>query len=314
MVEEISDAPEPESPPLILPVVVEDSSVAPVEELIELGPSALGSSLPPPPGFSPFSWPVSDGGIDVDELCARIGVDCSPSVSPIRRMCIDVSDLTVSPGVGVLVSLIIDGSSDVAPAVGHAELTLPPVDNCFVKDMLWAPAASQDKRPNDDREIPVAVGSGGSIPHGALAGVHPFHGGRVRIQTHDVSRLGLCCASGGLCPNPAPPVVHRMDRGSPVGWTSRNLWCPVGRQTLTGPGRCGGRAFTTRCGADADERGCPGSIGAIAPEDGVQEDRSLSGRRCGDGCPRPSGPPRRGTDGSNGAVASIVGSAAAPLE
>ena len=62
VVEEISDAPEPESPPLILPVVVEDSSIAPVEELIELVPSALGSSLPPPPGFSPFSWPVNDGG------------------------------------------------------------------------------------------------------------------------------------------------------------------------------------------------------------------------------------------------------------
>ena len=123
VVEEISDAPEPESPPLILPVVVEDSSVAPVEELIELGPPTIGSSLPPPPGFSPFSWPVNDGGIDVDELCARIGVDCSPSLYPISRMCIDVSDLTISPGVGVLVSPMIDGLSDVAPAVGHAELT-----------------------------------------------------------------------------------------------------------------------------------------------------------------------------------------------
>ena len=48
-------SPEAELPPLILPVVVEDSSVAPVEELIELVPSALGSSSPPPPGFSPFS-------------------------------------------------------------------------------------------------------------------------------------------------------------------------------------------------------------------------------------------------------------------
>ena len=141
-----NDAPEPESPPLILPVVVEDSSVAPVEELIELGPPAMCSSLPPPPGFSPYSWPVNDGGNDVDELCARIGVS---------RMCIDVSDLTVSPGVGVFVSPIIGGSSDMVPAVSHEELMLPPVDNCFVKDMLWAPAASQDKRPNDDREIPV---------------------------------------------------------------------------------------------------------------------------------------------------------------
>ena len=76
-------SPEAESPPLILPVVVEDSSVAPVEELIELVPYALGSSLPPPPGFSPFAFPLNDGGMDADELCARLGVDCSPSLLPI---------------------------------------------------------------------------------------------------------------------------------------------------------------------------------------------------------------------------------------
>ena len=86
VVEEISDAPEPESPPLIVPVVVEDSSITPVEELIELVPSALGSSLPPPPGFSPFAWPVDDGG----NGRGRIGVDCSPSLSPICRVGADV--------------------------------------------------------------------------------------------------------------------------------------------------------------------------------------------------------------------------------
>ena len=183
VVEEINDAPEPESLPLILPVVVEDSSVAPVEELIELGPPVMGSSLPPPPGFSLFSWPVNDGGIDVDELCTIIGVDCSPSLSPISQMCIEVSDLTVSPGVGVLVSPIIDGSSDVAPAVGHAELTLPPVDNCFVKDMLWAPAASQDKRPNDDREIPV--------PRWRLAREGPF---LMERSPESIRSMGAGCA------------------------------------------------------------------------------------------------------------------------
>ena len=147
VVEEISDAPEPESPPLILPVVVEDNSVVPGEELIELVSSALDPSLPPPPGFSPFTWPVNDGGMDVDELCSRIGVDCSPSLSPISRVCADVSDSAVSPGVGVLVSPIIDGSSDIAPAVGHAGLPLPSVDNSFVQDMLGAPAAPQVTRP-----------------------------------------------------------------------------------------------------------------------------------------------------------------------
>ena len=148
-------SPKAELLPLILPVGVEDSSVALVEEVIELVPSALGSSLPPPLGFSPFAWPVNDGGMDVDELCSRIGVDCSPSLSPISRVCTDVSDSAVSPGVGVLISPIIEGSTDVAPAVGHAGLTLPSVDNSFVQDMLWAPAAPQDTRPNVDWEIPV---------------------------------------------------------------------------------------------------------------------------------------------------------------
>ena len=209
--------------------------------------------------------------------------------------------------------------SNVAPAVGHAELSLPPVDNCFVKDMLWTPAVPQDKRPNDDREIPV--------PRWRLAREGPF---LTERSPESIRSMGAGCAfrhttyrtrvSGGLWPTPAPPAVHRMDWGPPVGWTSQNLWCPVGRQTLTGPGCCGDRSFAMRCWADADERGCPGSICAIAPEDGVQDDITLSGLpwvsggRCGGGCPRPSGPPRRGTDGSNGAVASVVGFAAAPLE
>ena len=78
-------SPEPESPPLILPVVEEEISEAPVGESIELVPSAPATSLPPPPGFSSFSWPVDDGGMDVDDLCFPFGVDCSPSLSPIDQ-------------------------------------------------------------------------------------------------------------------------------------------------------------------------------------------------------------------------------------
>ena len=40
----------------------------------------------------------------------------------------------------------------------------------------------------------MAVGSGGSVPCGALAGVHPFIRGRVRFQTNNLPRLGLCIA------------------------------------------------------------------------------------------------------------------------
>ena len=178
------------------------------------------SSFPPPPGFSPFSWPVDDGGMDVDELCSRIGVDCLPSLSPIGPVCSDVSDSTDSPGVGVLVSPLIDSSSDVVPAVDHARLSLPSVDNIFVQDMLWAPAAPQDPRPNDDREIPV--------PRWRLAPEGPFLaeqspesirslGGRLRIQKYYLSRLRLRDTTTS-----APPAVHRMDRGSPIGRTNRD--------------------------------------------------------------------------------------------
>ena len=158
---------------------MEESSDAPVEELIELVPSASASSLPPPPGFSPFSWPVDDGGMDVDELCSRIEVDCSPSLSPIGRVCSDVADSTDSPEVGVLVSPLID----VAPTVDHTSLPLPWVNNIFVQDMSWAPAAPLDPWPNDDREIPV--------PRGRLAREGPFLAERSSESIH---YLGAGCA------------------------------------------------------------------------------------------------------------------------
>ena len=89
VVTDISVAPETVSPPLILPVVVEEVSVAPAG-LIELVPSARSSSLPPQPGFSPFAFPLDDGGLDADGLCARLGINGSPSLSPIGRVSSDV--------------------------------------------------------------------------------------------------------------------------------------------------------------------------------------------------------------------------------
>ena len=155
VVTDISVAPETVSLPLILPVVVEESSIAPVAGLIELVPSARSFSLPPSPGFSPFAFPLNDGGLDADELCARLGMNCSSSLSPIGRVCSDIPELVVSPGVGVLVSLIVDGSSDVAPAVGYTGSSLLSVDSTCGQTMLWAPAAPQDMMQNVDREIPV---------------------------------------------------------------------------------------------------------------------------------------------------------------
>ena len=92
-------------------------------------PSTTGSGLPPPPGFSPFIWPVDDGGMDVDDLCAQIGGDCSLILLPISRESSDLSDASDSPEVGVLISPLEDSSSEVTPAVGYARLPLPSVDN-----------------------------------------------------------------------------------------------------------------------------------------------------------------------------------------
>ena len=61
--------------------------------------SAPAAGLPPPPGFSPLSWPVDDGGVDVDMSCFPFNVDSSPSLSPIDPVCSDVSDSVGSPEV-----------------------------------------------------------------------------------------------------------------------------------------------------------------------------------------------------------------------
>ena len=145
----------PDLPPLILPVVGEEIIEAPVGESIELVPSAPAISLPPPPGFSSFSWPVHDGRMDVDDLCFPFGVDCSPSLSPIGLVCLDVSDSGDSPEVGVLVSPVVDSSPDMPPAVDNTVLPLPSVENLLVQDMLWASAAPKAPVPNDCRETPV---------------------------------------------------------------------------------------------------------------------------------------------------------------
>ena len=214
-------SPEPESPPQILPVVEEEISEAPVGELIELVLSAPATSLPPPPEFSPFSWLVDDGGMDVDDLCFQIGVDCSPSLSPIGLVCLDVSDSTDSPEVGVLVFPVVDSSPDVPPAVDHPGLPLPSADNILVQDILWALAAPQVPMTHDYRETPV--------PWWRLAREGPFLAERSPESIHS---LGSGCAFRNTTyrdSDYATPlgdcglsVVHQMDWGSPIGRSHRN--------------------------------------------------------------------------------------------
>ena len=153
VVEEVVDDAESEASSLILPVVEEINSGAPMAARVELVPSATGSDLPLPPGFSPFVWPVDDGGMDVDDLCARINGDCSLTLSPIGRVSSDGSDAAGSPEVGVLISPLANSSSEVTPAVGYACLPLPSVDNSLVPDLVWVPALPQSSGPYVDREF-----------------------------------------------------------------------------------------------------------------------------------------------------------------
>ena len=135
----------------------------------------------------------------MDELCSQIGVDCSPSLSPIGQVSSDVSDATVSPEGGVLVSPLVVSSSGVTPTVGHTRLPLLSVDNILVQDMLWAPAAPQYTRPNVDREIPVS--------RWRLAREGPFLADR---SSESIRSLGAGCAFRNT-------TYRASDYATPVG-------------------------------------------------------------------------------------------------
>ena len=189
VVEEFSDVPEPESPSLIL--LAEDISGMPVEERIELVPSAPGS---------PHLCGQSTMGEWMWTNCVlKLVWTVQPSLSPIGQVSSDVSDATVSPEGGVLVSPLVVSSSGVAPTVGHARLPLLSVDNILVQDMLWAPAAPQYTRPNVDREIPV--------PRWRLAREGPFLADR---SSESIRSLGAGCAFRNT-------TYRASDYATPVG-------------------------------------------------------------------------------------------------
>ena len=68
------------SPPLTRPVVELTDKDAPASEGDGLQICSPESVMPPPPRFPPFVFPDDDGGIDVDEMCARLG-ECATETS-----------------------------------------------------------------------------------------------------------------------------------------------------------------------------------------------------------------------------------------
>ena len=87
-------------PPLTLPVVDDISYDTPASEMVPMTTTPPESSLPPPPGFAPFVFPENDGGMDVEDLCTLFSGDSSLTLSPISRGSSDISNAPDVPEVG----------------------------------------------------------------------------------------------------------------------------------------------------------------------------------------------------------------------
>ena len=106
---EAEDTPEDTQsvPPLILPVVVEETEVliletgvppltlpvvediyydTPASEMVPMMTTPPESSLPPPPRFAPFVFPENDVGMDLEDLCTLFIGDSSLTLSPMSRL------------------------------------------------------------------------------------------------------------------------------------------------------------------------------------------------------------------------------------
>ena len=92
--------------------------------------------------------------MDNEHSCFPFDVNCSPnvlvgqsgvessssSITPVRA---EVSESVGSPEVGLLVSPLVDVSSDMTADVSRPVSPLPSVESLFLQDMLWAPVAPQ---------------------------------------------------------------------------------------------------------------------------------------------------------------------------
>ena len=158
----------------------------------------------------------------------------------------------------------------------------------------------------------MAVFLGGSVPRGGFARVYPFLGARVRLPEHYISRVGLCSAFGGLWFSLAPPEIRRMDRGPTVRqWVDKlsrdqAVMAAIHLQRDVG---------LMQTNVDVlDQYALSLQKAASRMIDNCLVPCMYPGRGGCGGCPWTLGPPRRGTNGRNGAVASVHGSATAPLE
>ena len=135
----------PVSPPLTLPVVMEEAAVvsktgptplimpvverieydSPVVELVHIQTTTPESGVLPPPGFPPFLFPENDGGMDADDICARFGGLASLTFAWIGRESLDIPDETDVPEAGVSLRPSLHSSSEAIISDKTNELSKP---------------------------------------------------------------------------------------------------------------------------------------------------------------------------------------------
>ena len=202
-------SPERGTPTQLVSVVAEDDVITPVGETIDSS-DAFPNILPPPPGFSQFSWPFDDWSVtneqsrfafnedsrscSPDVIAGRPGVEPPLQLSPITPVGADdaVTVITGSsdpesvcpPEVEVLVSPLVDVSSDLTADVLRTEslLLLPSIEG-LLQDMLWAPVAP--------RFPDVDVRHATPVPRWQLAREGPFLAER---SPDSIRSLGAGCA------------------------------------------------------------------------------------------------------------------------
>ena len=163
------------SPPLTLPVVMEEAAVVsktgptplimPVVERIEYDspaaePVEIQTITPecgvlPPPGFPPFLFPENDGGMDADDICARFGGLASLTFAWIGWESSDIPDETDVPEACVSLRPSLDSSSEAIPTVGYAHMPLLSVDNSVMPELVWIPPVPRPAVRVVDREVTI---------------------------------------------------------------------------------------------------------------------------------------------------------------
>ena len=168
-------------------------------------------------------------------------VGADDSVSAITDSC--GAESVCPPEVGVLVSPLVDVSSDLTADVLRTVSPLPSVEG-LLQDMLWAPVAPRSPDVDDRHATPVA--------RWRLAREGPFIGGWMCLPEYDLSEFGLHCAIGGVRSSHASPAVSRVDWGSSIGQSSRDGSGTVVRHSFTGSGYGSRHSVAAGRRSDAD--------------------------------------------------------------